>query len=323
MKKRLVAFILLCVTMFALVSCNGGSSDPDGFKGSYKTISISSEVADETAIINAVAGGTKYTATYKSTEYTKSQMTGMELEYTDSYDLTASINLDAEVGGVLAYYVLKNVYDEGESELNRDNTFEICIVRVGEGQNYSDYKVYLKYGENTYSATLTEMQTVLDESGVYFAHVADGAISDAFLDSENNYNYFELILSWGAHVSGEELTSFRTQNLLTEVNHDYCKGGFISALNSMADSNQYHTYLFAKSGEDRMYKFIDDMNYEVSGKTVEKSHEAQYIKLNGDSAYSYYQDYTYERTLGSVEKKTVTRTLAPLSGTIELPEFAS
>ncbi|MBE6703035.1 MAG: hypothetical protein E7585_06465 [Ruminococcaceae bacterium] len=319
--KTMLSCALALIMLLSLVSCSllGGGDDGD-FKANYKKQEIT---ADAVSVIKSNlesklaenSSYLKYTATY----HYDLENSGSGYVYNNKYDVTMQVNGDAAVGEVFAYIELKSVYSQPDGNAGRDVFVKFCIVRTGEGENYSDYKVFVNLDDQTYSATFGEMLQAIEEADIYYVSGGtDEAMKDALDYEIGDGEYFEIILAYAATVSGKELVSITDYPFIYCL-HDFNKDSFLSMLSELNQNSGDKGYKLYTDGDNKIKvtrKYKDK-------KFLEEYDNASYLWLNDDGTYSYRCVDMY-KTDNPARAKIVNteQVLNPLTDTIALPAWA-
>jgi len=318
--KALCSCTLALVMLLSLVSCSIFGGDDDGdFKAHYKKQEISaSAISTIKNNLNSklVENGSylKYTATYNY----DLEHSGSGYEYNTKYDVTMQVNGNAAVGEVFAYIELKSVYSQPDGQAGRDVFVKFCIIRINDGENYSDYKVFVNLDDKTYSATFNEMLQIIEEADSYYV-VSDNKDMKSALDYDiGNGEYFEIIIAYASAVADKEIVSV-TDYPLIHCLHDFNKDSFLDMLSGLDANSAEKGYKLYTDGENKVKvtRKYDDKKF------LEQYDTASYLWLNDDGTYSYRCVDMY-KTDNPARAKTVNteQVLNPLTGTVSLPAWA-
>lgn len=327
MKKLLkiaISLTLVLATVFALASCSmfGGDDEVgEEFKAKYKKQEITTDgvAALKTNVVSKAKGVdsyNKYVATYKY----KYHHTGSDLVYDNEYDVMMKVNLEAAVGEALAYIEFKSVYSQPDGLHGRDFSAKYTIVRISEGTNYSDYKVFLNTADQTFGATFDEMIDKIDEADVYLSISDDNEpMKDAFSYEKNNGRYFEVLYAYTMAVTGKDIIS-TSDNPFIYCLHEFNKDSFTSVLGGLDANSAKKGYKLFTSG-DNMIKIT--RNSEDNQFFLEKHDNATYFRLYDDGTYAYRFAGTYlsENPARGFSSDTE-QELKPLAEAIALPDWA-
>ena len=322
--KAFLKFFCSCtlalVMLVSLVSCSmfGGNDDGD-FKADYKKQEITTSTLS--AIKNNLASKLvengsylKYAATY----HYDLENSGSGYEYNTKYDVTMKVNGEAAVGEVFAYIELKSVYSQPDGNHGRDVFVKFCIVRISDGDKYSDYKVFVNLDDKTYSATFDEMLQVIDEADSYYVSAENEDMKLALDYEKGNGTYFEVIIAYATAVAEKEIVSLLDYPFIHCL-HDFNKGSFIDMLSGLNNSSAEKGYKLYTDGDNKIKvtRKYDDKKF------LEAYDNASYLWINDDGTYSYRCVDMY-KTENPAKAKTVNteQELSPLTGTISLPSWA-
>lgn len=311
----LLAFTIIISSVFSLTACSFGDGD---YKASYKKQTITRESVS--SIMDTIEKNTienlsysKYEATYKS-DYKSNTY-----DYNTKYDVSMKVNGDAKVGEVFAYIELKSVYEQSDGQHGRDLLVKYCIVRISEGKNFSDYKVYMNIGEETHSATFSEMHDKIAEEDVYLEGETENLDVSNILDyTYSQGRYFETLYGYGMAITGGDIVS-TLDNPLIFCLHEFNKENFVYTLSELTESSKNYGWALYSAGDSafKITRKYDDKKF------LESYDSTAYLKINEDGTYSHklIDGYKTENPARAFEYKTE-RELKPLSTAIEVPSWA-
>ena len=308
-----LALAIVLASVLSLTACSFGDGE---YKASYKKTETTYEKVSQirdviTDSIHFDFSTSKYQSTYNY-EYTNKKY-----EYTTKYDVLMKVNTDAGVGEVFAYMELKSFYEQADGLHGRDLDIKYCIVREGEGNYYSDYKVYMLLDGQTYNATFNEMHEKIQEQDVYLS----GSMFDEEMFYALNYestqgSYFETILGYTMAITGGDVVS-TLDNPFIYCLHGLNLGEFLDTLYGLDESSSSYGYTFYTA--PNAYKI--KRNYS-DRKYGEASEFVSYLKINADGTYAYKRDGSYKvDNAGRAFEYSNKKELKPLLETIELPAW--
>lgn len=321
--KLAISLALILATVLSLASCSFinnllGIDDDGDYKADYKEqeLTASNVVAAKNTIKEKVTNASfgKFVATYTS-DYESTS----EYKYNTKYDVTMKVNADAAVGEVFAYIKLKSVYSQPDGNHGRDVTAEYCIVRISDGEYYSDYKVYLNIGGQTYSESYEQMITRIEEADIYLYGGGQNLTMKGALDYQNNQgDYFQMLYAYAEAVTGNEIVSIN-DNPFIYCLHEFNIISFSSVLDGLDTTSADKGYKLFTAGDNmlKIKRKYDD------NKFLEYYDELHYLKINDDGTYSHkcIDNYETKNPARARISKTV-KELKPLTGAIEVPTWA-
>lgn len=318
--KMMLSCVLALVMLLSLVSCSllGGGDDGE-FKADYEKQEITAEAvsAIKSGLESKIAENGSYLK-YAATYHYDLQNSGSGYVFNTKYDVTMQVNGDAAVGEVFAYIELNSFYSQPDGQAGRDVFVKFCIVRTGEGENYSDYKVFVNLDDQTYSATFDEMLQKLDEADVYVSGGNDNPMKLALDYESSNGDYFEIITAYAAAASGKEIVSL-LDNPFIYCLHEFNKNSFLNMLDGLDQNSGSKGYKLYTEGDNKVKV---TRKYEDK-KFLEEHDNASYLWINEDGTYSYHCVDMF-KTDNPAKAKVVNteQLLNPLTGTIALPAWA-
>lgn len=326
MKKLLKLATSITAVLALVFSLTGCFLEDLGIGSSLKRQSINAETIttlreniQSTTLPNS--SNLKFEASYDY-EYNSTN----QYVYTTKYEVDMKVNGEANVGEVFAYIEFDTEYSQQDGTHGRDLLIKYCIVRVGAGDSYNDYKVYMNLGGQTYSGTFYQIIATLEDieengSDLYFSGTRHNYDMLDVLDYSDNANfyddYFGTLYDFATAMYGNYVVS-TTDNPFIHCLHYFNLDGFIRTLNNLDENSKGYT-LYASDNAYRVKRsYVDSRYFREEYKLDDK------LTVHEDGTYTFESEYKYSTANPARAHQTeIEQELKPLTGTIQIPSWAN